>query len=99
LSPADSEELLASQPYSTTQSLEHQLANRLLMLAGPYGVSSAKGLKIELHLPQETLAQLIGSTRQRVNQILKDWELEAIVEQQYGRLLLLDQARLERMAQ
>jgi hypothetical protein len=63
LSPADSEELLASQPYSTTQSLEHQLANRLLMLAGPYGVSSAKGLKIELHLPQETLAQLIGSTR------------------------------------
>ena len=69
------------------------------MLAGPYGVSSAKGLKIELHLPQETLAQLIGSTRQRVNQILKDWELEAIVEQQYGRLLLLDQARLERMAQ
>lgn len=79
-------------------SLVHQLANRLLMLAGPYGVSSAKGLKIELH-PQETLAQLIGSTRQRVNQILKDWELEAIVEQQYGRLLLLDQARLERMAQ
>jgi CRP-like cAMP-binding protein len=52
-------------------------------------------LKIQLHLSQETLAQLIGSTRQHVNQILKDWDLEGVVEQQYGQITLLDQARLE----
>ena len=69
------------------------------MLSMTYGVNTAKGLKIELHLPQEVLAQLIGSSRQRVNQILKDWEHERMVEHQYGRILLLDQARLEKLAQ
>jgi CRP-like cAMP-binding protein len=57
--------------------LEQRLASRLLMLAGPYGVTASQGLKIELHLSQETLAQLIGATRQRVNQVLKKWSLKA----------------------
>jgi adenylate cyclase len=33
--------------------------------------------------------------RQRVNQILKEWEVAGTVEQQYGHLTLLDRARLE----
>ena len=90
--------LTAIEAYSM-QSMEQRLANRLLMLSMTCGVKTAKGLKIELHLPQEVLAQLIGSSRQRVNQILKDWEHERMVEHQYGRILLLDQARLEKLAQ
>jgi CRP/FNR family transcriptional regulator, cyclic AMP receptor protein len=90
--------LTAVESYSI-QSLEHRLANRLLMLSVSHGVTTSQGLKIELHLPQETLAQLIGATRQRVNQILNDWELDGIVEQQYGRILLLDEAKLEKLAQ
>jgi DNA-binding XRE family transcriptional regulator len=54
--------------------------------------STPQGHKIDLHLPQETLARLIGSTRQRVNQILKDWEPRDIVKHEYGRIFLLDQA-------
>lgn len=90
--------LMALEQYSA-QSLEQRLASRLLMLTGPYGVSKPEGLRIELHLPQETLAQLIGSTRQRVNQILKAWEAELILKQQYGRILLMDQFKLEQLAQ
>jgi CRP-like cAMP-binding protein len=89
--------LLALEQYSA-QSLEQRLANRLLMIAGSYGVNTPQGVKIELHLPQETLAQLIGSTRQRVNQILKEWEHSGIVAQQYGRVTLLSQSRLEQIA-
>ncbi|SFK37942.1 cAMP-binding domain of CRP or a regulatory subunit of cAMP-dependent protein kinases [Methylocapsa palsarum] len=90
--------LVALETYSA-QSMEQRLANRLLMLAISFGVATTKGLKIKLHLPQETLAQLIGATRQGVNQILKKWEAEGTIGQRYGRILLLDQARLEKLAQ
>jgi CRP/FNR family cyclic AMP-dependent transcriptional regulator len=43
------------------------------------------------------LAQLIGATRQRVNQIFKEWEAEGVV-QQYGEITLLDRDRLEKLA-
>lgn len=90
--------LTALEAYST-QSLEQRLASRLLMLGSQYGVTTAQGVKIDLHLPQETLARLIGSTRQRVNQILRGWELEGIVDHQYGRVHLTDVAKLENLAQ
>lgn len=89
--------LMALEQYSA-QSLEQRLASRLLMLTGPYGVAGPEGVRIELHLPQETLAQLIGSTRQRVNQILRSWEAKGILDQEYGRIVLLDQDRLEVLA-
>jgi CRP/FNR family cyclic AMP-dependent transcriptional regulator len=91
--------LLAALEQYSVQSIEQRLASRLLMLAGPYGVSSAQGLKIELHLPQETLAQLVGVTRQRINQILKDWQREGLIDHQYGQITLLDEARFEKLSQ
>jgi CRP-like cAMP-binding protein len=90
--------LTAIESYSI-QSLEQRLGNRLLMLAVMFGVETKDGLKLDLHLPQEILAQLIGSTRQRVNQIFKDWELAGIATQQYGRVILMDRARLEALAE
>ena len=41
--------------------------------------------------------KLIGSTRQRVNQILKDYETNSLLKQQYGFILLLDQANFEKL--
>jgi len=87
----------ALQSYSS-DTLEQRLATRLLMLASTHGVSTPYGYKIDLHLPQDTLARLIGSTRQRVNQIFKDWESKDIVKHDYGRIFLLDQARLENVS-
>jgi len=89
--------LTAVESYST-QSMERRLAHRLLLLAVSHGVSTLQGPKIDLHLPQETVAQLVESTRQRVNQILNTWEIDGIVQQEYGRILLLDKARLEELA-
>lgn len=89
--------LMGLEAYSS-QSMEHRLANRLLMLAGSFGVDAPNGLRINLHLPQEILAQLIGTTRQRVNQILKHWEAQRIVDHQHGRILVLDQKKLENLA-
>lgn len=88
----------AIESYST-QTLAQRLANRLLMLAGGHGVATANGVEIRLQLSQETLARLIGSTRQRVTQVLKDWEREGVVRRERGHLVLKDRARLETFAQ
>jgi CRP-like cAMP-binding protein len=80
-------------------SLEQRLASRLLMLPASHGVTNSQGVAIELHLPQETLGQLIGATRQRVNAILKGWERDGLVAQRYGHILIHDRARLEALCE
>lgn len=90
--------LLAALESYSVQSMEQRLANRVLMLAVQYGASDPRGLRIELNLPQETLARLIGSTRQRVNQILKAWENAGTVDQRYGRIVVVDRGKLEGLA-
>ncbi|MCY1355380.1 Crp-like helix-turn-helix domain protein [compost metagenome] len=81
------------------QTLEQRLANRLLMLAASHGRETAAGLELDLHLPQDALARLIGATRQRVNQILKDWEQEGLISHgQGGRVCLPAPGKLEALA-
>lgn len=82
----------------TTQSLEQRLAGRLVMLAAHYGTATPHGVRIELQLPQESLAQLVGATRQRINQVLKQWEAQGLVARERARLLLLDRDALVRLA-
>jgi len=89
--------LVALEQYST-QTLETRLASRLMMLASTFGSDSAIGVHIDLRLPQETLALLIGSTRQRVNQLLKVWEERGVIQHRYGRILLRDRRSLEALA-
>jgi CRP-like cAMP-binding protein len=81
-----------------TQSIDQRLAQRLLLMSAYYGTNTDRGVVIDLNLTQDVLAKLIGATRQRVNQIVRRWESEGIIEQRYGRIVLLDMARLEDLA-
>lgn len=82
-----------------SQTLEQRLANRLLMLSGSFGIKEKNGTALDLHLPPETLAQLIGATRQRVNQILKEWAADGRLSHQYGRIIMHDMSWFERLSQ
>lgn len=88
--------LWALKQYSLN-SIEQRLASRLLMLASSFGAPNNPGVKLSLHLPQEVLAQLIGATRQRVNQVLKDWEAGGLIRQQYGLIVLLNENLLKKL--
>lgn len=90
--------LSALEAYSA-QSMEQRLASRLLMLATSFGRSNGgpHNLKIDLHLPQEVLAQLVGTTRQRVSQILKTWQSQGLIAHGYGHILLRDRQVFEKM--
>lgn len=79
--------------------LEQRLAKQLLSLAGTYGREEADGaVRIDLHLPQDALAQLLGTSRQRVNQALKAWERDGLLRQRYGQVVLCNTPALRAIA-
>jgi CRP/FNR family transcriptional regulator, cyclic AMP receptor protein len=78
-----------------TKPLAARLARQLLLLARSYGVEEAGGQTlIGLTLAQEDLAQLLGASRQRVNQELKALEREGAVRVEPSRLIVLSREKL-----
>lgn len=71
-----------------TLPFEERLMRQLSNLAKNHGKSSSDFVEIMLHLPQEDLAQLLGVSRQRVNQTLKVWERDGWVRFHYGSIFV-----------
>ena len=80
-----------------TLPLRSRLAKQLNHLVRSYGVpclSKPDAVRISLQLAQEELAQLLGASRQRVNQELKQMEREELIRIEAGGLVVLDRAGL-----
>ncbi|MFM2239691.1 MAG: Global nitrogen regulator [Pseudomonadota bacterium] len=83
-----------------TLPLRSRLAKQLNHLVRSYGVpslSDAGAIRIGLQLAQEELAQLLGASRQRVNQELKQMEREGVIRIEPGGLVVLDREGLLRI--
>lgn len=83
-----------------TLPLRARLAKQLLHLVRSYGVpslSDGSEVRIGLHLAQEELAQLLGASRQRVNQELKSMEREDVIRIEPGGLVIRDRVALMRI--
>ncbi len=83
-----------------TLPLRARLAKQLLHLARSYGVpslSDGNEVRIGLQLAQEELAQLLGASRQRVNQELKAMERENAIRIEPGGLVIRDRPGLMRI--
>lgn len=82
--------------------LRARLAKQLLHLVRSYGVPSlshGSEIRISLHLAQEELAQLLGASRQRVNQELKAMEREDIIRIEPGGLVVRNRNALMRIVE
>jgi CRP/FNR family transcriptional regulator, cyclic AMP receptor protein len=77
-----------------TKPLGARLAKQLLLLAKSYGIENGEEIRIGLQLAQEDLAQLLGASRQRVNQELKDLEREGVLRVEPTRLIVLCRDKL-----
>lgn len=80
-----------------TLPLRARLAKQLLHLARSYGVPCLNGnneIRIGLQLAQEELAQLLGASRQRVNQELKTMEREGAIRVEPAGLVICDRPQL-----
>jgi CRP/FNR family transcriptional regulator, cyclic AMP receptor protein len=82
-----------------TRPLQARLAKQVLLLAKSYGVMEGDELRIGLQLAQEDLAQLLGASRQRVNQELKGFEREGAVRVEPTRLVVLSREKLMAFAE
>ena len=78
-----------------TRPLGARLARQVLLLARRYGIDEDGGhVRIGLALAQEDLAQLLGASRQRVNQELKALEREGALRIEPSRLIVLSRDKL-----
>ena len=77
-----------------TLPLGARLAKQILLLARSYGVAEGDEIRIGLQLAQEDIAQLLGASRQRVNQELKGFEREGAVRIEPARLVVLSKDKL-----
>ncbi len=71
----------------------HRLAKVLLQLSETHGAETSRGIRIDLRLTHEDLANLIGSTRETVTTQLNRFERMGILRRQ-DRHLILNKARL-----
>ena len=85
-----------------TQPLRARLAKQLIPLVRRYGVpnlADGSQMRIGLQLAQEELAQLLGASRQRVNQELKAMEREGAIRIEPAGLVVLDRSALARISE
>jgi len=85
-----------------TLPLRARLAKQLSHLVRSYGVpslSSNDEIRIALQLAQEELAQLLGASRQRVNQELKTMEREGVIRVEPTGLVVCDRDALLRISE
>lgn len=78
--------------------LEGQLARRLLLLSRNVLQGDVDQGRVALSLSQETLARMLGTSRQSVNKVLKLWEANGLIQQSYGTITLCDLALLESLS-
>ena len=80
------------------RALRHGMAGAPgLEIWGPY--AEGEEIRIGLQLAQEELAQLLGASRQRVNQELKSMEREDAIRIEQGGLVVRNRDMLMRIAE
>ena len=77
-----------------TRPLQARLAKQILLLARSYGTAQGQEIRIGLALAQEDLAQLLGASRQRVNQELKAFERDGALRVEPTKLVVLSRDKL-----
>lgn len=79
-------------------SLEERLASRLLLLAQNALQGGTDKPRHTLGLSQEDLSQMLGTSRQSINKVLREWEVKGWIERHYGGITLCDLESLERLS-
>lgn len=74
--------------------LPTRLGRLLLRLARDYGVVDGQGTRIEVKLSQKDLSTLVGSSREKVNKQLRQWEEAGVLGKNGVRIVILQAAVL-----
>lgn len=78
--------------------LPGRLAKRLLNLAREYGSKTASGVRIQLKLSQQELANLVGVSRESVNRIIVSWLADGLIGRDGRHFVIHDVSGLEQIS-
>lgn len=76
-------ELRAAEDMATSiahRSVRERMAELLLMLKETYGKPGKKGIRIDLQLSREELAEMIGITQETAIRLLSEFKLDGLIE-------------------
>jgi CRP-like cAMP-binding protein len=79
--------------------LRTRLARLLLRLAADHGKDTGTGVRIDLHLSQQDLAQMLGASRARVNEHMNDLRRRKLLDFERNHLIIPRPAALQRLAE
>jgi CRP/FNR family transcriptional regulator, nitrogen oxide reductase regulator len=71
-----------------TERVERRIARALLRLAAQAGRKVPDGIRIDLPLTRQDLAEMTGTTRYTISRMLSEWEQQGIVEASRERVLI-----------
>ncbi|WP_100333287.1 Crp/Fnr family transcriptional regulator [Bacillus alkalisoli] len=66
------------------------LYSTLIRMTNSYGVMTANGIVIDMHLTNQVLANFCGTTRESVNRMLSELKKDKIVSIHLGKITILD---------
>lgn len=75
--------------------IPRRLAKRLLALVKDYGCETDVGIKLNIKLSQESLANMLGVTRESVNKGIRSLQKEGTIIYDEGYIIILDISFLE----
>jgi CRP/FNR family transcriptional regulator, nitrogen oxide reductase regulator len=83
----------------TMERVEQRLARALRRLAAHVGRPVGRGTLIDLPLSRQDIAELTGTTLYTASRIISGWEALGVVEAGRERVVILDQSRLDAIAE
>lgn len=79
-------------------SVRERMARLLATLSRKHGISDKRGIRIDLKLSREEMAEMIGTAAETAMRLLKDFREERLVEVNGRDILVLDCDRLDQTA-
>jgi CRP-like cAMP-binding protein len=78
--------------------LPSRLAKRLVGLSHKYGREATGGVKIDLHVSQTELGDMVGTTRESINKLVRSWVQEGLVSMENGYITIHRPREIQAMA-
>ena len=94
-------ELILAQDRATDiahRPVRERMAGLLLLLKQKYGQEDAEGIRLEISLPREDLADLIGTTTETAVRVLSDFRQEHLIKDKNHHIVLLTPKKLAEAA-
>ncbi len=84
--------------YFAQRSVRERLATQLVVMREKYKENYLPGMEVAINLSREDLASLVGTARENIVRILKDFKVEGLVETRGRKIVVTDVHKLLKVA-